>query len=105
MCLRFFSGSWEAFNIQGKYDIVLSSETIYRTDSLGSLITLMRNACGSVHSSYLCLVAAKLLYFGVGGGVSEFVRAVEGQQRGVVYTVWDCEVGVRRRIMRVEWEM
>jgi protein-histidine N-methyltransferase len=43
------------------------------------------------------------MYFGVGGGVTEFVRAVEGQERSHVYTVWDCKVGVRRRIMRVEW--
>ena len=30
---------------------------------------------------YLCLVAAKLVYFGVGGGVNEFMRAVsEGKE-------------------------
>ncbi|KAI9444081.1 hypothetical protein H4582DRAFT_1919155 [Lactarius indigo] len=50
----------------------------------------------------LCLVAAKVLYFGVGGGVQEFVRAVE-DERGTVHTVWEHREGVGRRIMRVEW--
>jgi protein-histidine N-methyltransferase len=43
-----------------------------------------------------------VLYFGVGGGVQEFVRAVE-DERGTVHTVWEHREGVGRRIMRVEW--
>jgi protein-histidine N-methyltransferase len=50
----------------------------------------------------LCLVAAKVLYFGVGGGVEGFVRAVEAEG-GVVRTVWEHREGVGRRIMRIEW--
>ncbi|ESK88756.1 hypothetical protein Moror_17144 [Moniliophthora roreri MCA 2997] len=114
--LRFFSGSWSGFNLEktgGKYDVVVTSETIYRTDSQPSLIDLMETACkvsdpdeqlgASSPSPCLCVVAAKIFYFGVGGGVTEFVQAV--QKRGAnVVTVWEQTVGVGRRIMRVSWK-
>ncbi|KAF4563751.1 hypothetical protein EYR36_002992 [Pleurotus pulmonarius] len=80
------------------YDMVLTSETIYRVESLSALIELMKKAV-SQHE-YQCLVAAKVLYFGVGGGVSEFVARVEGQS-GRVETVWEKSAGVGRKIMQV----
>lgn len=123
--LHFFSGSWDSFDplkTAGPtgYDIVLTSETIYRTESLPPLLNLMASACtgrptsleGIVSSlsieesgsskDYLCLVAAKVLYFGVGGGVSDFVRAVEGR-KGRIETVLERTAGVGRKIMRVWW--
>lgn len=135
--LRFFSGSWESFNLDvtgGPYDIVLTSETIYRTDSLPSLVNLMYRSCkpglmteASLEDEIeeklvisptehfeqeqpLCLVAAKLVYFGVGGGVSEFVKVVESFspeeheiRRGKVIMVWEKSGGVKRCIMRLRW--
>lgn len=129
--LRFFAGSWETFVLQQSlsltredgewylralhirlingfvaadhdrtYDIVLTSETIYRLESLSALIDVMKKAVGQ--HDYQCLVAAKVLYFGVGGGVSEFVARVEGQS-GRVETVWEKSEGVGRKIMRVQW--
>ncbi len=126
--LRFFSGSWDTFNPlqtagETGYDIILTSETIYRTESLGPLINLMHSACtgkppptleglvsnlnisesnSSESRPYLCLVAAKVLYFGVGGGVSDFLEAVGGH-KGRVETVLERTVGVGRKIMRVYW--
>lgn len=123
--LRFFSGSWDSFDpvktaAPTGYDIVLTSETIYHTDSLLPLLNLMTAACtgrpnlleGIVSAlsigesdnpkDYLCLVAAKVLYFGVGGGVSDFVHAVE-RRRGRVETVLERTAGVGRKIMRIRW--
>jgi len=110
VCLRFFSGGWTSLRARmaqvGRppYDIVLASETIYRTDALGPFLGVLRAATATAEASQhpLCLVAAKVLYFGVGGGVQEFVRAVE-DERGTVHTVWEHREGVGRRIMRVEW--
>lgn len=145
--LRFFSGSWETFTFDGerrKYDLVLTSETIYRIDSLPSLLNLMWQASTSgsggsnsledltselkigaeddepsqdehkgPEANGLCIVAAKLVYFGVGGGVSEFVDAVENARHsgkgalarpaGSVRTVWKKDEGVKRVIMEVKW--
>jgi len=132
--LRFFAGSWNGFDphlTDGPYNLVLTSETIYRSDGLRPLINLMNTACGcftqpgggdldelveqklslrSVSSSdephpFLCLVAAKVLYFGVGGGISEFMRVVEGSPwKGKVDTVWEKIAGVGRCVMRVRWD-
>ena len=103
----------------------LTSETIYRPDGLNALIKLMGEACGYgagtknregrleettrrklslgsplIRGTYTCLVAAKVLYFGVGGGVSQFVRAVEEgthtqeKSLGKVEVVWVRKGGV-----------
>ncbi|KAH9932257.1 uncharacterized protein B0H18DRAFT_51803 [Fomitopsis serialis] len=146
--IRFFCGSWEAFDVEragGPFDVVLTSETIYRPESLPALVRVMREACareraggleeetarmairdgadvgeGADAVPYLCLVAAKRVYFGVGGGVAEFVKAVEQYSRATgtgvassysqevsarakVETVWEFTEGVKRIVMRVLW--
>lgn len=115
--LCFFAGSWaslgEKLAHQGKppYDIVLASETIYRPQSLDAFLGVLRTATATsaavvvsdeVVQPPLCLVAAKVLYFGVGGGVQEFVRAVEGEN-GTLRIVWEHREGVGRIIMQVGW--
>jgi len=110
--LAFFSGPWESLTThfqsgEAQHDIVLTSETIYRTEALPELIQLLHQACTDAEP--LCLVAAKVLYFGVGGGVSEFVRTlgsnamVDKGCSGRVETVWERKVGVGRKIMRIDW--
>ncbi|KAG5640438.1 hypothetical protein DXG03_008671 [Asterophora parasitica] len=109
--LRVFSGSWRTFDFgvaaapqSGKkeYDVVLTSETIYRSESLRALLGVLRKAPADGDGEHLCLVASKVLYFGVGGGVEEFVTRVKGEG-GNVERVWEIRVGVGRRIMRVRW--
>ena len=119
VCLRFFSGGWASLSARlahtgaEAYDIVLASETIYRTEALSPFLGVLRAATATAIPAgsgvtreapqrSLCLVAAKVLYFGVGGGVQEFVRAVE-DERGTVSTVWEHREGVGRRIMHIEW--
>ncbi|GAW03556.1 hypothetical protein LENED_005290 [Lentinula edodes] len=143
--LRFFGGSWKSFeNVIGTgthsrdaqtqdasegslggYDILLTSETLYRTESVPELIRAMwqsthpstSSSCPSSQLSQLTiseprppriLVAAKVFYFGVGGGVDEFAEAVRrwNGASGVnteVTTVWEKNVGVGRRIIQVVW--
>ncbi|KAF8830655.1 hypothetical protein HHX47_DHR2000781 [Lentinula edodes] len=143
--LRFFGGSWKSFKNAigtgthfsdaqaqdasagglGGYDILLTSETIYRTESVPELIQAMwqsthpstSSSCPSSQLSKLTiseprppriLVAAKVFYFGVGGGVDEFAEAVRrwNGASGVnteVTTIWEKNVGVGRRIIQVVW--
>jgi protein-histidine N-methyltransferase len=122
--LRFFSGSWESLREmlprQGKlpYDIVLASETIYCTEAFDAFVGVLRTATATPAPAApvadaaslgdqevpwpLCLVAAKVLYFGVGGNVQGFVHVVE-REHGTVCTMWECLEGVGRIIMCVEW--
>jgi protein-histidine N-methyltransferase len=125
--LRFFTGSWTSLlenqtsvlhTMVRPYDMVLTSETIYRQASLESLIGVLSSAAAATSPTSApsankdkvvdgeregpwCLVAAKVVYFGVGGGVSEFLRAIK--DRGEAETVWDQKGGVGRVVMRVRW--
>ncbi|KAL1854723.1 hypothetical protein Plec18170_004814 [Paecilomyces lecythidis] len=91
--------------------LILASETIYSPSSLGAfsetLLSLLRR-CGAgttTGSKTRGLVAAKKVYFGVGGGVDEFLAvlnqmagaAVEVQQRVEVKTE-----GVGRVVLQVK---
>ncbi|PKI85257.1 hypothetical protein MVES_000967 [Malassezia vespertilionis] len=89
--LRFFSGGWSTLDLRvngsTKADIVISSETVYSLASLPSLYRIMREISwptaqdaphpGLSPNTTLCLVAAKVLYFGVGGGIDAFIRKIE----------------------------
>ncbi|KIK52860.1 hypothetical protein GYMLUDRAFT_49705 [Collybiopsis luxurians FD-317 M1] len=142
--IKFFGGSWKNFQDQildsndasrgdlGRYDIVLTSETIYRTENVPDLIDVIWSATHpppSVDSSSerlskmsisqtisshspLILVAAKVFYFGVGGGMDDFIQAVkswkgrdgsEQHKDAEVDIVWEKKTGVGRKIARVIW--
>ncbi|KAI0039750.1 hypothetical protein FA95DRAFT_990366 [Auriscalpium vulgare] len=113
--LRFISGAWDTLNLASPlpdaadsrppnaFDLVLTSETIYKPESLPPLLRVLRDATASpLARQPLCLVAAKLVYFGVGGGVEEFLRAVESSG-GSVVNVWERREGIGRRVMQVLW--
>ena len=100
--LKFFSGSWKSFPV-APYDIVLTSETIYRSESLAPLLTLLKRAAAVKEKEHICLVAAKILYFGVGGGVEEFTARVK-DEGGSVKNVLEVVSGVVRRVMSVRWK-
>jgi len=101
--------------------MILTSETVYQTENFPSLIKLLRQSHQAklpditdvmpklslseafiTEEAPIVLVAAKVLYFGVGGGVDDFIRAVEGQG-GTVEMVRDITEGVRRRILQVRF--
>lgn len=112
---------------QHSYDLILTSETIYQPSSLPSLISLLRSSSplheilledeaevpsnelahlslrsGNSAIPCLCLVAAKVIYFGVGGGIDVFERAIEGAG-GRAKTVFQTKGGVSRRIIQITW--
>lgn len=104
--LAFFEGDWSGMVVppSERYDVVLTSETIYALPSLPPLLALLKAA-----SEHTCLVACKRIYFGVGGGELEFRKRVE-ESGGRVETVWGEGVGqgrdrgVGRVVMSVKWE-
>lgn len=105
--LVFSEGDWSGMaSTVEKYDLVLTSETIYSVPSLPSLLDLLEASCKPESQ---CLVACKRIYFGVGGGELEFRRRVE-ERSGKVETVWGegsgrgKDQGVGRVVMSVEWK-
>ncbi|WOO78866.1 Histidine protein methyltransferase 1 [Vanrija pseudolonga] len=114
---------------EAKYNLVLTAETIYAEESVGPLIDVLRGSVAPgaakakpvaledslealsvgdwskeplVVSDPVILVAAKVLYFGVGGGLDSFVARVE-ELGGWTTRVHDWVRGVGRAVVRIGW--
>ena len=85
--------------------IFLASETIYSLHSIHAFTEVLLKALKSAEETYgsgKALVAAKKLYFGVGGGVDEFLKVLN-ELGGKGETVWESkDKGIRKVIVKVE---
>jgi len=73
---KFFSGDWSTIpSVLEKYDVILTSETIYSLESQPKLLFTLKKLCRP--GTGLVYVAAKMFYFGVGGGVKNFCRLLK----------------------------
>lgn len=90
--LQFVAGAWSPqFSelVGDGYDLVLASETIYSLDSIQDFTAVMQRALGGVALGGVALVAAKKIYFGVGGGVVEFEQLLD--ERHISHrVVYEC---------------
>ena len=80
-----------------KYDLILTSETIYNLENQETLLSLFSKCLkegGSV------LVAAKIHYFGVGGGLRQFEGAA-AKSSWMTESVAKIESEVKREIIRL----
>ncbi|XP_077351770.1 histidine protein methyltransferase 1 homolog [Festucalex cinctus] len=100
---RFFSGDWRTFLVLVssqdpplKYDIIMTSETIYNTAYYPALHDTFHKLLAPHGHIYL---ATKSHYFGVGGGLHLFETFVA--ERGVfaVNHLWDSEIGLQRHVV------
>lgn len=114
--IDFISGAWSpafvdlAFSHSPSVNyrtLVLASETIYSPSSLGAftetLLALLRRS-GTSESKSKALIAAKKVYFGVGGGVDEFLavlRNTSGDEMDVKELVDVKSEGVGRVVLEV----
>lgn len=108
-CCRFFSGDWGSvvdFINPGqvsemKYDVILTSETIYAVESHVKLYNVVKRHLKK--PSGVAYVAAKTHYFGVGGGTRSFEKLVKMDG---VFDVSVCKVytdGVQREILCMKY--
>jgi protein-histidine N-methyltransferase len=92
------------------FTLVVASETIYSPESLRdftqTVLSLLSTSKDRSASQSLALIAAKRVYFGVGGGVDEFITVLE-ELGGWGKCVWDSSgvegesKGVERCILEV----
>ncbi|XP_022668546.1 histidine protein methyltransferase 1 homolog isoform X1 [Varroa destructor] len=68
--VRFFAGDWTLFKNPMEYDLILTAETIYRRENYAILCDLFDRCL--VPEKGQVIVAAKTIYFGVGGSMTEF---------------------------------
>lgn len=84
--------------------LILASETIYSPSTIrlftSTLLTLLK-ATEEQGGRSLALIAAKKVYFGVGGGVDEFLTVLD-EMGGEATVVWESEgEGVGRVVLEV----
>ncbi len=99
---KFYSGDWSrliALLGESRYDLILTSETIYSLGSQDSLLALLSKC---LRPEGRVLLAAKTHYFGVGGGLRQFEERLEAHAgRWEFKTVWRTEQGVKREILEI----
>ena len=105
---RFFSGDWQSLEEtflrkeiteeSAKFDLILTSETIYNQENQSKLVSIFKQFLkrdGEV------LVAAKTFYFGVGGGLRQFEKLLKQENlHSEIVKTFD-NGGVKREIIRI----
>jgi UPF0558 protein C1orf156 len=99
----FMAGDWSAVEeyivkTGLKYDLILSCETIYNLDNYGKLLKLIKN---SLSVKGKALIGAKSYYFGVGGGVEEFIQFVKSNSNLDCSIVKIIEAPLQRSILEL----
>ncbi|NXV32135.1 MET18 methyltransferase, partial [Rissa tridactyla] len=106
---RFFSGEWSEVSQLllssnkpfSKYDIILTSETIYNPDYYGALHDTLAELLDKHGRVYL---ASKAHYFGVGGGIHLFEKFVEERKVFKTSIVKIIDKGLQRYIMEMAFK-
>ncbi|NXG17217.1 MET18 methyltransferase, partial [Grallaria varia] len=106
---RFFSGEWSEvsqFLLSSKkpfskYDIILTSETIYNPDYYSPLHDTLAQLLDKNGRVYL---ASKVHYFGVGGGIYLFEKLIEERNVFKTSIVKTIDQGLQRCIMEMAFK-
>ncbi|NXA34043.1 MET18 methyltransferase, partial [Eudromia elegans] len=106
---RFFSGEWSKVSQLllssskpfSKYDLILTSETIYNPDYYGALHDALSQLLAEHGRVYL---ASKAHYFGVGGGVLLFEKFIEERNVFRTNTVKIIDKGLKRFIIEMAFK-
>ena len=109
--LSFFSGAWssefarvviQTTGLGPAQLTILSAETIYSPAALKSFAdTLLSLLNGMPEGRKTALIAAKKVYFGVGGSIEDFCDAVRAEGAGVQQIREESD-GVRRAVVEVK---
>ncbi|KAI9091298.1 hypothetical protein DFS34DRAFT_329691 [Phlyctochytrium arcticum] len=104
---QLWSGDWDSLkhSLMGiseadKYDVIVTSETIYSSQSHSKLVDLMQ---AIVKSDGVIYLAAKNVYFGCSGSLSAFLSVVQEKGATEVSRVWELNDSVRREIVRIRF--
>ena len=96
------SGSWGlqfVLLLQEPLDFIISSETIYSLDTLPLVAEMIQTFIKTGNSDCHALVAAKDIYFGVGGSVVEFVKHINAM--GLRVDVEHMNAQLKRSLIRI----
>lgn len=101
--IKFYSGDWakytEMTKDDEKFDIILTSETIYSPRNHKKLLDTFDV---KLSEDGVVLLAAKIYYFGVGGGLRQFEELLEKDKRFKSEIVWTSSEGLSREILKIK---
>ncbi|KAH8241126.1 hypothetical protein KR026_012578 [Drosophila bipectinata] len=101
----FYSGDWSHFTDltkeSEKYDVILTSETIYNIDNQQKLLDTFASR---MKPEGIVLVAAKSYYFGVGGGLDQFEDKIREANVFVSESVWQADKNLKRGILQLKFK-
>lgn len=99
----FYSGDWESLRKltenEKKYDVILTSETIYSPASYSKLLNFFKTRLANDGIIYL---AAKSYYFGVLGNILDFCDVLVKDATFNYETVWKSADGLQREIIAIK---
>ncbi|KAK1120953.1 hypothetical protein K0M31_010737 [Melipona bicolor] len=103
---QFFCGDWGSFaKLRSwnedefvRYDLILTSETIYNPDNHKKLYEVFKQR---LKEDGVGLIAGKSYYFGVGGGMRQFQNLIEEDGIFDVETVWKNRKGLQKEILKI----
>eukprot|EP01026_Neomeris_dumetosa_P083519 TRINITY_DN97194_c0_g1_i1.p1 TRINITY_DN97194_c0_g1~~TRINITY_DN97194_c0_g1_i1.p1 ORF type:complete len:306 (-),score=38.64 TRINITY_DN97194_c0_g1_i1:188-1105(-) len=107
---RYFSGDWSSFMeycainyMTAQYDFILAAETIYEVEQYESFVACLKALLHPPNG--VAFVSAKSYYFGVGGGVSEFIKYVrkDGVLVPEIVRKIDDQQGNKREIIKLSF--
>ncbi|XP_043858614.1 histidine protein methyltransferase 1 homolog [Dromiciops gliroides] len=106
---RFFSGEWLEFSklvlsskkAFAKYDIILTSETIYNPSYYSAFHQTLANLLDENGQVFL---ASKAHYFGVGGGVHLFQKFIEERNVFETRTLKIIDEGLKRILIKMSFK-
>lgn len=67
-------GDWGSLKFKDKFDIIVSSDTIYNIENYERFHDVILN---SLNIEGICYICCKYFYFGVGGGYESFIEFIE----------------------------
>ncbi|KAH8353251.1 hypothetical protein KR084_009803 [Drosophila pseudotakahashii] len=100
-----YAGDWSHFaqltKEVEKYDLILTSETIYNIENQKKLLDTF---AGRLKSDGIVLVAAKSHYFGVGGGLEQFSAKIKQGNVFQSESVWQSDENLKRGILQLKFK-
>ncbi|XP_073989317.1 histidine protein methyltransferase 1 homolog [Rhodnius prolixus] len=95
---RFWSGDWKNFIEVNdlKYDVILTSETIYNPRNQKKLLEALKTL---LKPDGTIILAGKSYYFGVGGGMKQFLDLVEKDRTLCYENLWESAEGLKRELI------
>lgn len=103
---KFFSGDWNEYVDRTaadglKFDYILTSETIYNPQSYRKLLNLFK---AKLQSDGIIYLAAKSVYFGVGGSVAQFIDAIDKDAAFAAKIIHSIKDNVHRDILEIKFK-